>query len=322
MNKTLLIIIGAVALLAIGLLIHTGIQSFKLNKIKDQLNEELMQANEKLGRAETEFGDANKYIKELEKEIQREIKEREGVIEQYAVLRAKYKVLQKGKGKHSKTEFGEDTVFEDLIPGGIYRLREDGKTFQFVAAVAGFYRDERILSEWQGRPIKNGWDWDFRYELQVGFELEFVESHLPSGAVNHYATLWEINPNGTRLGKLEIDEFRVVINKPDKDQMFWWAPHLDIAALGMMKLNPPGFSTGASLGVSFAGAGRTKNDLKYRFLRLSLDISDDSTGVGLTPGLYNLGEVLPLLSNFWIGPHVHWGLAGERKVGLLLGGVL
>jgi hypothetical protein len=299
----------------------------KLSDANEQLNKELMQANLELGRAKTEFGDAEKEISKLESQVQQEIRNRKATMTLYAELEASYKQIRTAKGK-VKIIIKEGRVIqsdkENVVPGLLY---EGTPEFSLVPVeqLSGDMKDHRLKLRATIQPYPNtnrDFPFEFEYELDIRFELQFTETRLPSGGINHYATIWEVDRYGNRVGKFNINKFTVVVEQPNAKQWFWWAPHIDIGVIGGAKLTPPDFIFGGSIGFSPFGFGLTINDLDWRFLRISLDLSNNLPGVGITPVLGNIGQPIPLLSNLWVGPHLTYLPPEGWALSLFIGAVL
>lgn len=326
-EKILSYVLTAALTLSLGLLGKIGCDNHRLNQRTTQLNAELMQAKLEIGRAETNFGDAEKYIDELEEAIQAEIAERDAEITRYGQLQARYKALEKRKVR-TKVVYREKVIKVPkelkLTAGYLYEaIAED--TMLPVKQLVGELKDHRIHIIGKVKPYANS---DRHIPLHIGYELDFklrgvfAETHTPTGAINHYITLYEVDEEGNDIGLFSLTEYKVIVQKPDQKRWFWWTPHLDIGLLGMAGSDPLRFAAGGSLGVSFMGYGRTMNDLDWRVLRLSADLSDGTAGLGFTPVLYNMGTFIPLISNLWIGPHLEYALKPEWRLGIFLGAVL
>jgi hypothetical protein len=285
-----------------------------------------MAANLAKGRAETQFGEANKYIGELENKIQEEIKARNAEITRYGELRARFNRIKKQKG--TSEIITSETVVEvpverEVVRGLLYEAVTD-KTLVPITELRGHMKDRILEIHARILPYPNPdreVPWQFMYRLSMGFGLKFVETRTPTGAINHYAELYALDAEGKPVQQLELERFNMIVEKPDAKQWFWWAPHLDVAAL-LMTGATPRLATGGSLGVSLFGYGLTVNDLDWRVLRVSMDLVDGVAGLGLTPATYNLGTFIPLISNLWIGPHGSYDVNMNWKLGLLVGGVL
>jgi hypothetical protein len=299
----------------------------QLTNRTEQLNSQLMQAKLDVGRAETMFGDASAKIHKLNKQIQDEIEARDAEITRYGELKARYDVLV-AKKPVTKTEtiyISEDPIEcpnTKFVRGLIYEAITD-KSLLPLREYTGRLEDFRISIDCTITPVPN----DQRhipmsagYQLHQKFGGQLVETRLPTGGINHYVTLFEIGPEGQRLDDLKLDSWEVVVTDETAPKWFWWTPHLDI--LGFVGAGPENLPyLGGSLGVSFMGYGVTEDDLSWRVLRISGDFGTD-VGIGITPALYNLGDLIPLISNLWVGPHVSKGLNTTWTLGVVLGAQL
>lgn len=323
MNKTLIALVVALAA-ALGLLGKVAWDKRELNQANSVLNEQLMQSKLEIGRANTKFGDAQAYAGELEKALEEEIKARNAEITRYGKLTASYEVLKKLKGNGQVVYVQGPKVKGDKFEAGKMYVALDPRTLVPVQVLKSDYKDFRldascIFIPAAGEP--GSIPFQFVYRLHLKFTGELVETITPSGAVNHYFNLWEINEANEKIARLKITDFNTIVNNQTVPHFHWWAPHLDVGVL--LGMQGTKFRTGGSLGVSFMGYGLTKNDLAWRFPRLSMDLSG-SAGIGLTPVQHNLGEYIPLISNLWLGPHATYLLRVDRRwmLGFLLSGVL
>lgn len=338
-SNILTVILAVAVLMSGGLLTKFSFDKFALEDANAQLNEQLMQKDLELGRAHTQFGDAEKEIKKLSEEIQDEISDREATVEMYGELLAKYKVAkQKLKTKKVEVITEEKISFEKCAGEGDlmcfpFDHTRVGYLYSFdfnynlvpVRELKGKHEDRRIiiLSKVLNIPDgRGGWKphMIMEYSLEMDFKLQVTQTRTPTGAVNNYAELWEVDTEGNKLKQLELQSFEVVVEEPLDREWYWWAPHLDVGGVFGADISPQ-FQTGGSIGVSFMGWGRTVNDLTLRVARISLDYTD-MPGIGITPVLYNVGEPLPLLSNLWIGPHVAYSFGSQWQFGVFLGAVL
>ena len=328
MNKWLLILLGISLAFSLMLLGKVGCQNIELKNRTSQLNQELMKSNLALGRAETQFGNANKYIKELEQAQQNEIKQREAIATRYGEIEARYKVLRKqlkSKGKIIK----EGTVIRipeklKLTNGLLYQALADG-TIVAIEELHGRYEDDTITILAKVKPYPNNnrdIPFEFQYGIDMKFKVQLTETLTPSGAINHYANLYHINEDGEVLKKLDIERFQMTVEKPNKKRWYWWAPHIDAGGLVGGTLTFPKPYLGGSIGVSAMGYGLTVNDLDWRGLRLSLDLVNGRPNIGITPVIYNIGQLLPLFSNVWVGPHLSWILPSDFALGIFTGVML
>ena len=327
-NRLISIGLGITLTVCLGLLSKVGCDNMALEERTSQLNTELMKADLDKGRAETEFGEAKDYIKELEDVVQNEIKARRAEVTRYGKLQAQYDILKRKKrATKTKVIYKETdsihTEFE-LVPGMLYQAVAINDLV-ILQEVLGEYQDDRLHIEAKVIPYPNQQkdiNWEFGYKLQLKLEAQIVETLTPSGAINHYVKIYELDREGNQKGEFKIQKFRFVVQNLSKS-WFLSAHRIDVGILGMIGTLPPRLSTGASIGVSVIGYGRTKKDLDWRFGRLTFDLVDGQAAVGLSPVVYNLGQSVPLITNLWIGPHVNYSIVqGEWRVGLWLGASL
>ena len=324
MNKLNLTLIALVVALAsaLGLLGKLAWDKRELGRANSALNEQLMQSKLEIGRAHTQFGDANKYVGELETAIQNEIKERDAVITQYSKLEAKLDIVVKSKGKGKIRYIQGPKTKGDKFQTGMWYVAFDERTLLPVKDIVGLYKDDRIDIKCSHSPdAKEEVAAKYEYNLHMTFGGQLLSTRTPSGAINNYVTIWELNKKGKRLRKLELAEFVTIVTDDRAPKFHWWAPHVDVGIISGLS-NDVVFGVMPSLGVSFMGYGLTKNDLEWRFLRINGALGNDLQ-FGLDPAMYNLGTLLPLFSNLWVGPHVSYGFL-DRKLwfGLTLGAVL
>lgn len=313
--------------LAVGLVGKLAWTNYQLNQRTSQLNEQLMQANLELGRAHTQFGNVEKYVKTLEEGIQAEIKERNAIATSFAHFKANLKINKPVTiVKNQVKTIYKDKIIEvpaklELKLGGVYQVVGPGKVYE-ISVIPFKFKDH--LVEVYHMAIPNlgnfGFKHKFGYRISLGIAGQMVETRTSSGAVNHYLNLYALGPNGEKTQRLNLQEFNVVVKDLTKPKWWWWSPHIDIGALGLVDQNLK-LHAGGSLGFSVGGYGHTKNDLSWRYLRLSLDLSKKA-GIGISPVVYNMGEFLPLISDLWIGPHLTWALKDEWLMGFTLNSIL
>ena len=280
-------ILITILVLAGLLLYRVWSQKRDLTNLNTALNKQLMQADLKIGRAHTEFGDAQKRIKELDEQVQKDIKERKGYLTRIGELEAKLDTTAHGSGVVTKDS-------SDI----------------YVS-----YSDFRIDINNKLTPTEDGTNYISKldYKLHLTFSGQVSETILPSGAINNYLTLWELDNKGNKVNKLEITKFNIVVDDLRAPKLWWWAPHIDVSiGVNMSSLfKDRRFTYIGSAGISTSGYGLTKNDLAWRFLRVSADMGNELY-IGVTPVLYNLGDALPLISNLWIGSGISF--AGKDKI--------
>lgn len=319
----------AVSMGALGKVVHTN---WKLKTTTAKLNKELMQANLDIGRAKTEFGNAKKHIKSLREEVQKEIKARDAAITRIGWFQGQLKIAKKiinSQKKDEKIIYVDREVIkacgdQKYQVGQLYQATSD-KELRPISTILTTNKDHRLTIQTLVTsipnkelriPIQN------RYQLHMSFRGELAETLLPDGGRNFYLNIYETN-NGKDVQRMEFDKLKVIINDTRRGH-FMFVPHLDINIVPFWDLIAKEFRTGGSFGLSTFGFGLTKNDLSWRFLRLSLEVQSHP-GVGITPVLFNLGStgVIPLISDLYTGPVISWYPFTHRfSIGLSLGTTL
>jgi hypothetical protein len=296
---------------------------YQLGNLNDALNEQLMTANLEIGKAHTEFGNAQKYIGELEETLQDQIDTNNETLTRYGELEAELEatrdVILGAETVYIEGPAIEVPVELDLIRGMLYQAITN-KTLVRLDNIKGFYEDHRLAISCIVLPYQNR-DRDIKigigYRLSLKLKGQLVETHTRSGAVNYYIDLFEIDNEGNVVDKLKLSKFDMVVDKPNSPEFFWFNPKIDIGgSLGMD--THASFSPTFSVGFSSSGYGLTKNDLIWRFPRIGAEFANDNVGLSLVPVQWNVGQVIPLVSNLWIGPQGTMYLDGKKALGLSL----
>lgn len=323
-------------ILVIGLAVSTVLlgkiiwQERQLKSANSQLNKELMKANLEIGRAHTEFGNAMKYANMLEDELDKEIKERNARITRYGELEALYTNLESKKDK-VKIIFKEGEpnlipIHTDCLAGldtGLLYFKHPSNQLGVIQEFPLDYKDHRLYLKILVRPIKENnpigiaFERNIKYLLNLKIAGQTVETITPSGAINHYLNLWEIDDKGEKIKDIELTRFEMIVDDKRTPRFYWWAPQVDISALFTLSLEPK-FTMGGSIGFSFLGYGLDTKHLYWRFARISLDFTD-TLGFGLSPFTYNLGQHIPIIQNFYLGPHVNWSINNQWWLGISIG---
>lgn len=320
----ILIAVLVVALVASARLAYSN---YKFRSITARLNEQLMEANLEVGRAKTKFENANKHIKSLEQQVQKEVKARKAVLTRIGWFRGRLRTAKKIiKGAKGKIVYLKNKSIK--APKGV--KYETGMVYQAISPkilmpldnLERHFSDHRLDAIVSVKPTPN-LDMEIptalSYRLRLSFRGEIAETLLPSGGRNFYLNIYETH-QGRDIGKIKLDSFDVIIND-ERKAGFMFAPHLDLGVLPFWDVQGRRVRVGGSFGISAFGFGLTKNDLAWRFLRLSVDIQE-SIGAGLSPVLVNMGQYLPLISNIYVAPHFSYFLNRHMGFGLFLGSVI
>ncbi len=318
-------------LLSGGFIVKMKLDQMQTQEVTSELNKKLMEADLEIGRAETKFGNASKHVKHLEKELKKEIKERNSIVTRFGELKAKYQVEVSGKTETTieikDSIFINDCANQELIEGHLYVAKDKG--LGVLNTFTAGYKDHRILIGCTVSPRVTPTGTipvDITYNLNLKLKAEILETVTPSGAVNNYINIHEVDNTGKTIGKLKIESFAMVVDDQRTPKFLWWDPHMDIGiGVGLRadsSIEKLEWDTGASVGFSPISYGLSSKELAWRFGRLSLDIGRE-VAVGFTPILYNVGENLPLFNNLWVGTFARYGLSDKNwSFGVILGATL
>lgn len=306
------------SLLCVAAIGHDVWTQHQLNAVNATVSAQLQEANLEIGRAHTMYGDAQKKIAELTSAQQADITNRHGKVTEFGQAAADLNT--KGEGSVSSVPIlnpNKDVrvLALDLEPGAVYQAvsRTD---LQMVEAVPFEWKDFRLDIKGTVIPGTAHIETNVSYTLHMKIGATMAEVRLPDGTLTHYITLFEVGADGKTEDVMQLDKYEVIVTDQRVEQFYWWAPHMDVGLdAGLSegkKLN-----YGGSVGFSAMGYGLTKNDLRWRFLRVGLNLSD-RLGLEFTPFQYNVAEHLPLLSNLWLGPTL-WRDSNNYTVGAFLG---
>jgi hypothetical protein len=318
MTKILSYIFGGLLLVALIFGGQTLYSKWQLQDVNNELNKQLMEANLEIGKGKTRFGNAQERISELDSSLRTEITRNNELLVAYGELEAKYEAVSGGTGTGTITPVDSVELGGALVPGQWY-VATTKDTLVSIDKIDINYSDFRLDISSTARPGKT---WEnyltkTQYNLHMNLFGQIVQSVTKSGATNHYINLWELNNRDERVGKLELDRFEIVVQKPEQKEFFLWAPHVDLGAFFGTDI-PFSFFGGASIGFTSSGYGLTKNDLSWKFFRLGADITEETVGVSFSPAQYRISDLLPLVSNLYIGPYVSMFTNGNKSLGLIL----
>lgn len=132
-----------------------------------------------------------------------------------------------------------------------------------------------------------------------------------NGRPNRYISLytqsdWE--DDVTKRQPLKINQEDVMwVKGEEKTKKFRFAPRIGFSGMFGKEYIVP------ALDYSLMSYGRTKVDMTWRFLDLSAGGNKETTLLALTPFSYNIGELLPVISNMFVGPTIAYDLDTQKK---------
>lgn len=293
----------------------------RLGKAYDQLNGQLMQANLELGKAKTAFGKASEKLEKLEKDLQASLLANNELITKYSELEAKYTALA-NFSPQPDIVYVEGPAVEvpkelNLIRGLLYEAITE-HTLAPLASIGANASDHRLSLHCIIKPFTNTERLipvSLGYELHLKIGAQLIETIMPSGAVNNYVRLFELDDKGKPVGEFQLTKFSVLVEDRTKSHFMWWAPRLDFG-VNLNLTQDFKFTPNGSFGISVMAYGKTRADMSWRFLRFGFDFTRGSVGASFAPALWNFGTVLPLIENLWLGPNVGIMSDGSKMFGL------
>lgn len=319
-------VIFGLLLVALGAAVYKGAEYFKnyqafgtgsvqaLQEKLDEQNRKYLALAENVARAQTEIvsriqsdqGAVNQHVLDLIKSNGEQIRAIG------AIQAGMHETLSRRLNVESSHEYKAGTgdpneqYFEKIMTSA---KDEKGNTIEIPIAWAIYYPNRNPKERW-----KTG-----IYPLE--YFARIVQAEQTTGQLNTYVEAWaENNKDPESRGEklpLKINQAEFKELRETTERMFWWDPKLDFG-LGWTGRNPAAVNFG--LGFSAMGYGRTENDLKWRFLRIAAmtDSQFENYYGALSPVGYNLGELLPVISNFWIFPELTCSQDGKLGAGISL----
>ena len=182
------------------------------------------------------------------------------------------------------------------------------------------YNDSRININIKNTRIKNtDWESDLEYNLKQKFKLKILSTtNRKTKTKNYIADLIETDQNDKPIGKVKITDF-TFISDEEKSGFQWWDPALSLG------IRQPVYSQGtylpmASLGFSFSKYYYPK--IKFPIVQLfQFNIAIDpskSVVFSFSPASYNLGHVIPIIKDAWIGIDIGVNIKRQISIGFLL----
>lgn len=146
------------------------------------------------------------------------------------------------------------------------------------------------------------------------FNVDIIETENKEGTFNRYA---EINIENNQMRETRGNKYPVKINRLDwakqerNDKSFsWFNPRLGFAMELTSHVAAP------ALDISLSSYGRTDTDMDWRFFEFAIGGTSDEVIFGFTPLSWNLGTVIPIVENAFIGgPSVVWSSDGDVSYG-------
>ncbi len=151
------------------------------------------------------------------------------------------------------------------------------------------------------------------YAMPLEFHVGILMTEKKDGS---YDRIVELNVESPYIKKYRGKKFKMKVKdfkwtkRKITDKKFRFHTRLGFGA----NFNTDDFTP--AIDVSFFSYGRTKVDMDWRFLTFSLSGDRDVVSIGVTPVSYNLGKVIPVIENLFIGPNINIDDTGKTKYGV------
>lgn len=307
-NKLHLFLVGLVLVL-VGIIVaeYYWMRS-RISVAEQQAQEARLKPNLDIGKLETIISSQKKLdlmLKDMSKEIQDAVRRSGEEVKQVINIKATNRTSGGGNlvpilnsNPIRITPSGTDK------PDISHELEECCRSFEF--------KDFR-LSAYINVPNRG-----FKYTLEQRFNLQIITTENSSGVPIAFAELTEIDDKGKTVSKMIFNGATIHILKPT-DKEFRWSPKLEFGgAIGAdFKAQGRGMLELAFTPFSY---GLTRNDNTFRFLRIGMGYDGEYPILTLSLAGYNLGEVLPLITDLWIWPS--YGFSNNHMIILGIGKTL
>jgi len=158
------------------------------------------------------------------------------------------------------------------------------------------------------KPASEKWKYGI---YQLDYNIRTIQTKQEDGNINTYSEVWFQN-NKRKISKgidvpikITSSDFK---QAPIPDKRFYlWAPHVSLNLDTAFGTNVD-VSVGGGLSFNLSGYGRTKNDLSWKFIEVGLSTNGADVWAKFSPVSYNIGDLLPVISNTFISPFVGYGL--------------
>lgn len=246
-----------------------------------------------------------KRVQELELELKKKdsiilkyVKENKEKIDEIGIIEAKLEQTRKLRQASDHVYLKGKVTDHHFIK--IYKKASDGT--KFPVAWAMFHPNQPDPNKlW-----KTG-----TYPLE--FNVDIIETENKNGVFNRYA---EINVENNQMKETKGNQYPLEITRLDwakndkREKSFSFNNRLGLAMEITNDVSVP------ALDLSIASYGRTKGDMDWRIVELSMGGNRDELVLGFSPFSWNFGKALPLIENAFIGPSVVWSTESDVSYGV------
>lgn len=284
-------VVLVVVALFIGYMIWNVVNSFQKTSV--MMQHEIIKLTDNMVEIKNQTGDKvdfDKFRKELEENNN--------------------KLLQQVEAQKAKT--GE--VLDELgkVKTEVKQTRElntaSTKTYKIGDDINHYHYKEITVKNQDGTVAKVAWVMFYpnRPEGQqwktgtfpITVDTTVVETENKNGTFNRYAQV-EITDKDDNQIPTTINEIKWE-KIPLKEKTFSWLnPRLGFGLYGST-------TVAFGLDISVASYGKTKRDMDYRFLTFGINYDNEKFALTLEPVSWNIGTVIPLIENVFVGPFVSY----------------
>lgn len=113
---------------------------------------------------------------------------------------------------------------------------------------------------------------------------------------NHYSSLGKDSAGNYKKFPVDL-QILDWAKKKERSKKFMFNPRIGVSSVVGDEVYP-------NLGISLFSYGRTKRDMDWRFLEIGVGGTTDTLYFGASPASYNIGNMLPLIENVFMGPYI------------------
>ena len=147
--------------------------------------------------------------------------------------------------------------------------------------------------------------WTIKYDA-IDIVVDTVVGKDKNNQLIFYHTISTINKSRPSLlnkkFKLKVVSSIFKQTKQTQKRFYWWAPHISIGIDQGFPFRNPSYVLGSSLNFSVMGYGLTKDDNDWRLIKIGVGYNTrQKPYFSVIPFEYNIGKMIPLISDLWIG---------------------
>lgn len=143
----------------------------------------------------------------------------------------------------------------------------------------------------------------------INVDTKVLESENRDGTFNRYAEVNVFDRNNVSI-PVKVSDISWETARIKTKSFDWWNPRLGLA------LTFDSFDPSFGLNFSFSSYGKTQNDMDFRFLTSGITYDNENFKITAEPVSYNIGKLLPIIDNIFIGPLLTYGFENDIEYGV------